>query len=95
MPEDGYIPQIIIDPKTGDVHRAEDIIGELQAVLRKYGYVIAHTPATIVLGKITDAFDMQGRAVAHIWSIAPSEANWKQVDWTPKNLKNLTPGEKQ
>lgn len=95
-PQDNVLmPQLIVDPKSGDVHRAEDIIAELQAVLRKYEYVLVHGPRAIMLGKPIDPFGSNVRTLAEIDFLTGEESSWRQIDWTPKNLKNLTPGSKQ
>jgi hypothetical protein len=79
-------PDLLIDPRTGDKARAEDILGELCAVLRKYGYGLIFNPqrGTMTLAKVDG---MNARVIAEISRLLPQGAVWKEIDWTPKELK--------
>lgn len=80
-------PVQIIDPKTGDTARTEDMMGwELCAVLRKYGYGLIFNPQKrcMVLAQIHGAFGNQARVIAEVHRILPEGAVWKTIDWTPK-----------
>lgn len=79
-------PDLIIDPRSGDKHRAEDIIGELCAVLRKHRYGLIFNPqrGVMVLAKIEGVFANNARVIAEIQRLLPEGAVWKEIDWTPK-----------
>jgi hypothetical protein len=73
--------RLIINPKSGDVHRAEDILDEISAVLRKYGYILAHKPDAIVLAKYEEP-PTPCRVIGKLRQITGNFYDWKEVDWT-------------
>lgn len=85
MDEKKLQPAQIIDPKTGDTARAEDILGELCAVLRKYGYGLLFNPqrGVMALAKIEGSYGHTARVIAEIQRILPDGAVWRAINWTP------------
>lgn len=81
-------PNQIIDPKSGDVFRAKDILDELCAVMRKYGYALIFNPqrGTMVLGQhmTGPGVGPQIRVIAEVQKILPEAAVWREMDWTPR-----------
>jgi hypothetical protein len=78
-------PNVIVNPRTGDKARAEDILGELCAVLRKYGYGLLFNPqrGVMALAKLDKG---NARVIAEISRLLPEGAVWKEIDWTPKEF---------
>lgn len=77
--------KVIVDPKSGDIHRAEDVLVEVQAVLRKYGYGIAHRPNAMILVKMNGAMaQATARVIAEVRQITPHIIDYRDIDWTPK-----------
>ncbi len=85
MSEEKLQPTQLIDPKSGDTVRAEDMLQEISAVLRKYGYGLLFNPAKkcMVLAQIGGLFNAQARVIAEVYRILPEGVVWKQIDWTP------------
>lgn len=85
MSDEVKVPSLIVDPKTGDTARAEDILGEVQAVMKKYGYGLIFNPQkrVMVLAKVS-AFGHEARVIAEVHRILPTGSVFKQIDWTPK-----------
>jgi hypothetical protein len=84
-------PDLIVNPKSGDIHRAEDIIGELSQVLRKYGYGLLFDKhkGVMVLAQITEGmpgFAPNARVIAMVDRILPGGAVYHEVDWTPGKI---------
>lgn len=82
---------LIVDPRTGDTARAQDILDELQAVLKKYGYALAianppgpgYGPKVIALAKVDGpAVNVQARVVAIVKQITPYMIEYDVVDWS-------------
>jgi hypothetical protein len=83
-------PSLIVDPRSGDAHRADDILGELCSVMRKYGYGMAFDPINkvMVLGKLDpNPLVTTMRAIAIIERVMPTGAAFRLCDWTPASLK--------
>jgi hypothetical protein len=82
-------PDLIVNPKSGDIHRAEDIIGELSTVLRKYGYGLMFDKGkgVMVLAQLSMLMGTpQARVVAWVERIMPGGAVYHEVDWTPGKI---------
>jgi len=79
-------PTLLVNPRTGDKARAEDIIGEMCAVLRKYGYglIFNQQRGVMALAKLSG---VEARVIAEIERLLPEGAVWREIGWTPKPLK--------
>ena len=86
MDESKLQPAQIIDPRTGDTARTEDILGEVQAVLKKYGYgmIFNRQRGAMCLAKIGGPGGTQARVIAEIRRITPEGSVFRVIDWTPK-----------
>jgi hypothetical protein len=73
--------RLIVNPKSGDQWRAQDILDEIQGVLRKYGYILAHKPNCIVLAKYEEP-PKPCRAIAKVRQITPNFYDWEEIDWS-------------
>ncbi len=81
MPEPKIInPPTAITPDqlTGDRDRAKEVLGEIQAVLRKYGCILQfpaivapNSKPTILLARVTDPALNSARAIAGIYIVTP------------------------
>ncbi len=81
MPESKIInPPTAITPDqlTGDRDRAKEVLGEIQAVLRKYGCVLQferivapHGKPEIILAKVLDPSMINARRIAAIQYVTP------------------------
>lgn len=72
----------VINPKSGDVHAAEDILNDLCAVCKKYGYALLFNKqrGVMTLAKV----DAMGHAfpIAHVYRIMPTGFVHEVIDWT-------------
>jgi len=66
----------------GDTARAEDILSELHAVLKKHGCVLQHQEHAMVLAKVSDGLGAVARAIAVVQLIAPDHFVWAEIRWT-------------
>lgn len=74
---------LVVDPKSGDIHRAQDILDEVQAVLKKYGYALAHRPHAIILAKLDGGVARaHARVIADVRQITPYMIEYREVDWS-------------
>lgn len=74
-------PKLIINPETGDTNRIEDILEELQQVMKKHGYALVHANNAMVLGIVAG---VQLRALAEIRQVTPTMIEWRKISWAPK-----------
>jgi hypothetical protein len=80
--------KMVINPKTGDRYRAEDILDAVATVLREHGYALVHKPNAILLAKVDGPpAACKARVVAEVRQITPFMIEYKEIDWTPKGLK--------
>ena len=71
---------LIIDPRSGDRHRVEDMCEELMALLRKHDYALVHKPHAILLAKV-EMEKMQLRVLAELREIDGTHYDYKLIDW--------------
>jgi hypothetical protein len=90
MSEQKLPPSMIAHPESGDTVRAEEILLELQEVLKKRGYILSHQPNGIVLGKVPPGIGDQVRVIAVVRMMTPDLIEWAKIDWTPKGV--MQPG---
>lgn len=67
-------------PKPDDPDRAEDLLDEIQAVLRKRGAALLVARESIVLCLPTP-HNAAWRAIAQAEAITPTEIRWRPVPW--------------
>jgi hypothetical protein len=74
---------VLIDPRSGDQWRATDVFGEVQLVLKKYGYALIHRPTEILLVKVDGpVMRPDVRAIAGATHITPFEIRYREFDWS-------------
>jgi hypothetical protein len=72
-------------PKPGDPDRAEDVLDEIQAVLRKRNAALVLQDGRLFLGVPSDsAHKKELRAIAEVKQITPLEITWRPFDWSVK-----------
>ena len=79
-------PDLIINPQTGDVDTAQEILDEIFQVLKKHNCALVHEDHCMVLGK-SIGFGERLKVIAHVRQITPDFIEWKQINWTPKALR--------
>jgi hypothetical protein len=78
MPED---QKHEVRPRIGDDALGLEVLREVQAVLKKRGYLLTHRPDAMLLVKVESEALMVGRAVAYVKQINPQLVEWKAIDW--------------
>ena len=78
---------LIVNPKSGEVETARDVMQALCKVLREHGYVLQHLPHTIMLGKIIPGSTTQdgspvAKAIAAIHKLTPELMQYREFDWS-------------
>ncbi len=74
-------PDLILNPQTGDIDSAGEILDELFEVLKKHNCALVHQDACMVLGKVM-GFGEKLRVIAHVRQITPDFIEWKAIDWS-------------
>ena len=79
------LPSLVVNPLTGDTDRAEDILDEIQDVMKKHGCVLMIStdigrPQEMLLAKVTDPAMMQARVIAGIKDISPFRRTWRKIE---------------
>ncbi len=82
------MPDLILPPKPGDPDRAEDLLDEIQAVLKKRSACLIHKPDCMVLA-VADANGGVWRAIAQVQIISggvgvlvPGKVTWRPIECT-------------
>lgn len=86
------MPGMITNPEPGDSQRAEDILREIQELLRKRGWIIAHQPSGTILGKVPAGLGTTVNVMAVIRMITPDLIEWAPIEWHEGEAK---PGDKR
>ena len=78
----------ILEPKPGDPDRAEDLLNELQAVLRKRNaaLVIQNGELYVAVPK-RDSNVKELRAIAQVQEITPWRILWRPIDWMQQQMR--------
>jgi hypothetical protein len=74
---------MITEPKPGDPDRAEDLLDEIQAVLRKRNAALAVQGGRCYVA-VPGERAKELRAIAEVSYISPAEIRWRPFDWTRK-----------
>lgn len=73
----------MIKPKLGDPARAQDLLDELRAVLRKCNAALVVQDGRLFLA-VPGGAAKQLRAIAEVQYISPARIDWRPFDWTTK-----------
>ena len=77
------IPEILSGPEKHDESEAEDILAELQAVLKRRGCVLMVSPPgkphEMILCKVTSPEILKARVMAGIKDIGPYAITWRRI----------------
>ena len=71
-------PNMVVDPRTGDVERIEDILNELAQVVAKHGCALIHQKGMMLLVKIETGQTL--RALADIGEISQLQVQFRRFD---------------
>ncbi len=69
---------VILPPKPGDPDRAEDLLDEIQGVLRKRNACMKVVDDHMVIAVVDGD---QWRAIARVLLLAPGRMTWQPVRW--------------
>jgi hypothetical protein len=73
----------LIEPKPGDPDRAEDLLDEIQAVLRKRNAALVIQNGRLFVA-VPGERSKELRAIAEVRYISPAQIDWRPFDWTAK-----------
>jgi hypothetical protein len=77
------IPEILSGPVPDDPDEAQDILAELQAVLKRRGCVLMVSPPgkphEMILCKVTSPEILKARVMAGIKDIGPYAITWRRI----------------